>query len=340
MILNNLIHIDDFSSTPKYRQLANCIVEGIQKNVLKKGDVLPSINEVSFQYYISRITVEKGYNYLKSIGIVDSIRGKGFFINVDSIPTTYRIFLLFNKLSEHKKIVYDAFVTAMGDDALIDFYVYNNNFNLFKRIIERNNKEYSHIVIIPHFKEENKDAYALINTLPKEKLIIVDRNIPGITGNIGMVYEDFEKDIYQSLVEAKDSLTKYTRIKLIFSAHSFYPIEIVQGFERFCQDFAFDFDVLDSSLNLHLSKGDLFITVMEDDLIFLLDQVHFKEFEIGKDIGIISYNETPIKRLIGNGIATISTDFRQLGISAAELVKTGSKIHIENPFYFTHRSSI
>ena len=68
---------------------------------------MPSINEVSFHYYISRITVEKGYNYLKSIGIIESIRGKGFFINVDSIPVTYRIFLLFNKLSEHKKIIYE-----------------------------------------------------------------------------------------------------------------------------------------------------------------------------------------------------------------------------------------
>ncbi len=121
MAIFEFIHIDEFSSTPKYRQLANSIIEAIQKNKMKKGDVLPSINEVSFHYYISRITVEKGYNYLKSIGIVDSIRGKGFFINVDSIPVTYRIFLLFNKLSEHKKIIYDAFVKELGENAVVDF---------------------------------------------------------------------------------------------------------------------------------------------------------------------------------------------------------------------------
>ena len=130
MAIFEFIHIDEFSSTPKYRQLAHSIIEAIQKNKMKKGDVLPSINEVSFHYYISRITVEKGYNYLKSIGIVDSVRGKGFFINVDNIPITYRIFLLFNKLSEHKKIIYDAFVKELGENAVVDFYVYNNDFNL------------------------------------------------------------------------------------------------------------------------------------------------------------------------------------------------------------------
>ena len=79
----DVIHIDEFSSTPKYQQLANSIIEGIRNKRIKKGESLPSINEVSFEYYISRITVEKGYNYLKSKGVIDSVRGKGFFIKID-----------------------------------------------------------------------------------------------------------------------------------------------------------------------------------------------------------------------------------------------------------------
>jgi DNA-binding LacI/PurR family transcriptional regulator len=71
-----------------------------------------------------------------------------------------------------------------------------------------------------------------------------------------------------------------------------------------------------------------------------LDQILAQKLRIGVDLGLISYNETPIKRFIGQGIATISTDFKQLGISAAELVMSGDKVQIENPFYFTHRPSI
>jgi hypothetical protein len=95
-----------------------------------------------------------------------------------------------------------------------------------------------------------------------------------------MVYENFEKDIYGSLTEAKESLAKYNRINLIFPSHSFYPIEIVQGFKSFCQDFAFDYAVLDSSDNVNLKQGDVYITVMEDDLIILLDQILAKKLQI------------------------------------------------------------
>ncbi|MFM7021262.1 MAG: GntR family transcriptional regulator [Aquirufa sp.] len=332
-----LIHIDEFSSTPKYRQLANSIIEGIQAGKIKQGDVLPSINELSFEHYISRITVEKGYNYLKSMGIVESVRGKGFFICVGSVPVNFRIFLLFNKLSVHKKIIYDSFVASMGDLAGIDFYIYNNDFNLFKRIITKRELDYSHIVIIPHFMEGDSIAVDFINSLPKEKLILLDKLLPGIQGSYGAVYENFEKDIYQTLSQAKGELTKYQTIQLVFPTSSYYPKAIVKGFEDFCSEFAFDFKV---SEHAQLEKGTAYITVMEDDLIDLLDQIKQKGLRLGKDVGLISYNETPIKRLLFDGISTISTDFCKMGELAADLVKSNARNKIENPFSFIQRSSL
>jgi DNA-binding transcriptional regulator YhcF (GntR family) len=290
----SLIHIDEFSSTPKYRQLANAIIEGIQKGKIKKGELLPSINEVSFEHFMARITVEKGYNYLKQQGIIDSIRGKGFFIKVNEVPRNLKIFLLFNKLSVHKKIIYDAFVQSIGDQGSIDFYIYNNDFNLLKRIIESRDRDYTHM----------------------------DKLLPGIQGKFGAVYENFEKDIYQSLQEAKDRLVNYSSLRLIFPASSYYPKEIVQGFIHFCSDFVFDFQVVESVADLNVEKGQAYITVMEDDLISLLDRIRVQGLRLGKDIGILSYNETPIKRLLFDGISTISTDFEALGRKAAELVLT------------------
>ncbi|MFD3275881.1 GntR family transcriptional regulator [Aquirufa echingensis] len=333
----SLIHIDEFSSTPKYRQLANSIIEGIQAGKIKQGDVLPSINELSFEHYISRITVEKGYNYLKSLGIVESVRGKGFFISVGSVPANFRIFLLFNKLSVHKKMIYDSFVASMGPMAGIDFYIYNNDFNLFKRIITKRELDYSHIVIIPHFMEGDSIAVDFINSLPKEKLILLDKLLPGIQGSYGAVYENFEKDIYQTLLQAKDALAKYHTIQLVFPASSYYPKAIVKGFEHFCRDYAFDFKVSEEA---QPEKGTAFITVMEDDLIELLDQIKQQGLSLGKDIGLISYNETPIKRLLFDGISTISTDFVKMGELAADLVKTNARNKIENPFSFIQRSSL
>lgn len=336
----DLIHIDEFSSTPKYRQLANAIIEGIQQGKIKQGELLPSINEVSFEHYMARITVEKGYNYLKQQGIIDSIRGKGFYIKVDKVPRNLRIFLLFNKLSVHKKIIYDAFVKAIGEQGAIDFYIYNNDFNLFKKIVESRDRDYTHMVLIPHFMEGEEMAIDLINSLPKEKLILLDKLLPGIQGKFGAVYEDFENDIYESLLQAKDFLLAYQQIRLVFPAQSYYPKEIVDGFNHFCSDYAFDFDVIESLDEVKLSTGQVYITVLEDDLLILLERIRNESLQLGKDIGIISYNETPIKRLLFDGIATISTDFETLGTRAAELVLSNERAKWQNPFVFISRASL
>ena len=86
--------------------------------------------------------------------------------------------------------------------------------------------------------------------------------------------------------------------------------------------------------------GKAIVTVMEDDLIPILENVLEQNFQLGKDVGLISYNETPIKRLLFSGISTISTDFELMGQTAADLIKSNSKQQIENPFNLITRSSI
>ena len=100
-----LIHLDDHSATPKYQQLANSIVNAIENGEIGKDSIMPSINELSFEFQISRDTAEKGYKHLKSIGILGSVPGKGFYIKSTQVSQKVKIFLLFNKLSAHKKII-------------------------------------------------------------------------------------------------------------------------------------------------------------------------------------------------------------------------------------------
>ena len=38
-----------------------------------------------------------------------------------------------------------------------------------------------------------------------------------------------------------------------------------------------------------------------------------QKLKIGADFGIISYNETPLKKVVENGITAISTDFDAMG---------------------------
>jgi DNA-binding LacI/PurR family transcriptional regulator len=97
---------------------------------------------------------------------------------------------------------------------------------------------------------------------------------------------------------------------------------------------------VESVADLNVEKGQAYITVMEDDLISLLDRIRVQGLRLGKDIGILSYNETPIKRLLFDGISTISTDFEALGRKAAELVLTNERNKFENPFVYIPRASL
>src|SRR5690242_15252855 len=125
-----IIYFDEFSATPKYQQLANSIIKGIEDGKLQVDDVLPSINELSYEFEICRDTAEKGYKFLKKQGIIGSVPGKGYFIKNIDVNRTLKIFLMFNKLSPHKKLIYDSLVSTLGDTAAIDFYVYNNDLSL------------------------------------------------------------------------------------------------------------------------------------------------------------------------------------------------------------------
>lgn len=211
------IRIDEYSKTPKYKQIINSIILEIESDKLSEGDRLPSINKLLIKFDISRDTVVKAYDHLKQLGIIDSMPGKGFYVKNISFRQKAKIFLLFNKLSAHKKIIYDSFARTLGDEASIDFFIYNNDFQLFKKIIlSQKEKNYTHLAIITHFLEGGEHAKAFIDQLPKHKLVLLDKKINGIHGNYASVYQDFEHNIYSVLVQALPLLKKYTKLKLIF----------------------------------------------------------------------------------------------------------------------------
>lgn len=338
--LYKLIYFDEFSATPKYQQLANSIIKAIETSKLQVDDVLPSINELSFQFEISRDTAEKGYKYLKKSGIIGSVPGKGYYIKSNNIDRKIKIFLLFNKLSAHKKIIYDSFVSTLGDAATIDFYIYNNDFSLFKKLILNFKEDYNYCVIIPHFMEGTENAHNVINTIPKEKLILLDKMVAGVTGNYGAVYENFEKDIYNALEEALPNLSKYHTINMILPEYTYHPIEIVTGFKKFCLEYAFSYKIVHNIKTEKINKGEVYINLMEDDLVILIEKIMSNNLEVGKDVGVISYNETALKKIILTGITTISTDFQMMGEKAAELILNRSSEHIEARFYLTLRNSL
>lgn len=335
------LKIDEQSITPKYLQIANSILHAVELNALSKDYLLPSINDLSYELEISRDTAEKALRYLKSLGVIGSVPGKGYFIANTDFKQPIKVFLLFNKLSAHKKIIYDSFASKLGDKAAIDFFIYNNNFSLFKKLMQKNKDNgYTHYVIIPHFLEGGDNAKDVINEIESGQLILLDKSISGLNREYGAVYENFEEDIFRTLKKALPQLSNYQTLKIIFPEYTYHAIEILKGFHSFCSEFAFNHKVVQNLQEEPVEEGEAFINLMEDDLVVLLEKIQKTDLRVGRDVGIISYNETPWKRFILDGITTISTDFRKMGEMAADLVLSNSNEHIEVPFALTLRNSL
>ena len=335
-----ILSIDEYSITPKYLQLVNSVLLGIEKGLIVKDDMLPSINDLSYALEVSRNTVERVYKELKTIGVVGSIPGKGYYIANTVFKKPVKVLLLFNKLSSHKKIIYDAFVDTLGDYGAVDFYIYNNDFHLFKKIItEKLADDYSKFVLISHFLDNQEIAHEIINTIPEDKLILMDKLVKKVNGGFAAVYEDFEADIYGALKELIGPLSKYHTINIIFPENTYHSKEILKGFLNFCREFAFEYEVI-NSVAKEIKSGCVYVSLMEDDLVDLIKQIIASGLRIGHEVGVISYNETAIKQIILNGITTISTDFKLMGIKAAQLVMNNRQEKFAVPFKVMLRDSL
>ncbi|MGB6151402.1 MAG: GntR family transcriptional regulator [Pricia sp.] len=341
------VQIDEISRVPKYRQIVDSIIHHISIGNLKMDEKIPSINRFSEEYLLSRDTVEKAYSILKDRKIITSIRGKGYYVTRTKLLSKTNILILINKPSSYKIRIYNAFINSIGANAHTDLFIYHCNETLFLNLMEKHANAYDYYVIMPHFKSETLEHRSstdkivqAIGNIPKERLVIVDNQL-GTSGDIIKVYQDFENDIYDALTEGLPKIKKYGRLILVYPTKSVYPYpkRILYGFKKFCTENELDFEVIDEVFDdIILRRGDLFITIEELDLVTLVNQIRKDEYEIGKDIGVISYNETPLKELLG--ITVISTDFQAMGATAAEMILNNRKGMVKNPFRFIDRESV
>lgn len=337
----NKLKINHYSSTPIYKQIVHSIIRLVEEQSLPSQTKLPSINEVSLKFDLGRGTVEKAYKELKELNIIEAVHGKGYFSLGKQSKTVRKIFLLFNKLSAHKKIIYDSFVKELGEDAFVDFFVYHNNVEMFRHIFEYAREDYTDYVIIPHFYSGEENALEIINALPREKLLILDKKEKRIKGEYRAVYQNFEKDIHETLQQARELLfDKYKNLKIVYPHNSYHPREILIGFQNFIVEHLFPAKIVPDIETEEVQIGDAFITLAEDDLVTLVKRARRAGLKIGSEVGILSYNDNPLKEILLDGITVMSTDFELMGRTAARMILDGDRGQHENPFYLILRHSL
>ncbi|TNF44953.1 MAG: GntR family transcriptional regulator, partial [Bacteroidetes bacterium] len=119
-MVKRIVKIDPKSALPKYRQIISSVQQAIEKKTLKKGDKVPSINQICTDFNLSRDTVMLAFNELKSRGILHSQPGKGYYIVTTEIQPEENIFVLFDELNAFKEDLYNSLITSLKGKAIVD----------------------------------------------------------------------------------------------------------------------------------------------------------------------------------------------------------------------------
>jgi DNA-binding transcriptional regulator YhcF (GntR family) len=330
-----IIKINTHSNQPKYKQIIVSIEMAIAEKRLKRDEKLPSVNKVSLEFSISRDTVLMAYDELKKRGIIYAILGKGYYIKSEEFTLEQRIFLLFDELNAFKEDLYNSFLEHLNKNFQTDIYFHHFNLEMFKKLINESRGNYSKYIIMPSNLEGTSE---IIKSLPLNNTYILDQTNYALSG-YPSIHQDFETDMYDALLFGKSKLEKYKELILIFPGDK-EPIGMVTGFKKFCAENNFKNSLISIFKNNTINKGDLFIIPNDRDLVNVIEQSKIQNLKLVQDFGIISYNDTSLKKVVENGITTISTDFNGMGKILAEMVNSNSKLQIRNHSKLIIRNSI
>jgi hypothetical protein len=243
-------------------------------------------------------------------------------------------------LTPYKEILYESIIQNLGDDVSHNLFFHYHDIELFEELITNNLGKYNHYIILPHF---NKSVAKIVFKIPKDKLLVLDIDIKEFSDDYSILYQNFETNIYQGLTQSLDKVKKYGQINLVLSSKSFQytPDGIIQGFTNFCTENGLEFDIIpDLDDDYELQANQAYIVFREYDLIKMINWTTKNKLKPGKDIGIISYDDTPLKEIIAEGISVISNDFNKMGERAAKMIINREKGRESNEFYFIDRGSL
>ena len=323
--------VDNNSNVLKFQQLVDAIIDSISRNQLKAGEMLPSVNQIMGESQLSRDTVFKAYAELKKRGVVESVPNRGYFV----VQTITKVFLFLDTFKAYKEVLYGSFLKNLPKDIGVDLHFHHYNIDVFEKIISDSLGKYSKYIIMNF---DHPKVSKLIKKIPPEQLLIIDWKI-NAEDHHSFVFQDFGQSVYDCFKDNRDKFSKYNEINLYYPEFTYHPKSTIEYFEKFCSDFEFKFDVIYEDLKFKIKKGSLYFLVSDRTLANFLDQCQENGFEPGQDVGVISYNETPMKKYVKNGITVISTDFEMMGQKAAEFVKSGNHIQFQVPTTLKLRAS-
>jgi DNA-binding transcriptional regulator YhcF (GntR family) len=317
----------------KVQQIVDAIGASISSGEFKEGDALPSINKVSAEFNLSRDTVYKAFQKLKNKGIIESAPTKGYFVT----KTVNNIFVLLDVFSSYKDDFYKELISHLPINYRIDLYFHQFNEKLFNNLIIDSLGRYDLYIVTNYI---NDVYYDVLDRLDNSKVLILDLG-KFKKDKFSYVCQGFDTTLYDCLNSGLDLLRKYDELRFIFPKEADHPVSCIPYFLQFCEDKKLKHELVRRQMReSDITKGVVYLIASHSDVIKFVKICKAKNLKLGKDVGLITFNDTPMLEVIENGISAISTDFKQMGKLAAKYINTRAKIQTYIPTRLIVRGSL
>jgi len=335
-LFDKINKLKDESLYLKHEQLVNGIIDAINDKTLKKGDKLPSINQMVNNIGYARKTIVRAYEDLKGRGLVESKNFKGYYIYNTNTKVKLKVALLLFAFHSFQEEFYNTFREELGKKFQINVFFHHNNLDVFKSIIDRIFGRYGMYVIAPIQLPEIKN---ILKKIPYEKLLIVDRFIE-MPIEYSYISQEFEHSTFDRLEELLPAINRYKKMVLFYRDDTDYPAGIKVAFKKFIETY---------NINGSIEKKYKLGTVKPNTIYFFISDVHlwqvlrdckYAGYSIGKQVGILAHNDNTVKEIIFDGITTISADFNKMAQESATFVKHQTRVHKILPSQTKRRNSL
>lgn len=335
-IFDKIQALDEVPSYSKHERFVEGIINAIDAKVIVVGDPLPSVNAMISGLGYARETVMKGYRELQRRGIIESKNRLGYFVSNDNTRHALKVAVLMYTIDTFQDQFYRSFRNGLDENVHADVFFHHGNIEVFEAIFSMVKAKYGMYVISPIHHPRTKE---LLNGIPRNKLVMFDRYEP-LDGEFNYVVQEFEKSSYAVFEQLADVIMKYDEMIFFHNPDSLFPPEIVRSFKKFIKSYGIKGKVLREYIPGSVEKGIVYYVNENAELWNLLKDCDTKKIKPGKDIGILSHNDEPVKEIVGNGITTYSVSFAEMGKRVARAVMKHEQVSEVIPTELIRRNSL
>ncbi len=318
--MNMVLCPSDRTRSPKYLQVVQAIVRDIEGGTLRLGDRLPSINDACAEWYLSKDSVKRAYETLYQLGLITSVNRKGYFVAGQANRRALRVLIVAGQLTESVKQLHDAIADSLGREAVLDVCSYNYRQQLLCQVIDRHLGDYHYFVLMPHLIGQNPATLQCLRNVPGQQLILMGSQWQSVLQHGHQLRYGGEQALFDALQNQLLPLRKYARLNLVLSEHDCFDADSIRGFQRFCTQYGFDFQLMDDLTVADIEPQHAYFVANSHQLILLVEYSQQHGLTLGKQLGVVSFVENEYTRLLAGGVSVIANPSVEAGQLIARIL--------------------